>query len=145
MKASASLTALVVTSVIIAARPQGMGDACLPCCFQVSSFDTNEWDGRWYITAGLNPAFDIFDCQVCGHELQSLDSKIVQALKVTLAHNFLKQFLATSTVLGIQAPMPPAAACTPNFWMDHRCLLGSLLGSVSNWKGVVCHTMWSRI
>jgi len=35
----------------------------------VKSFDTRIWngkegDGRWYITAGLNKDFDIFDCQV---------------------------------------------------------------------------------
>ena len=30
----------------------------------VKKFDTSIWNGRWYITAGLNKAFDIFDCQV---------------------------------------------------------------------------------
>ena len=30
----------------------------------VSSFDTKLWNGRWYITAGQNPLFDIFPCQV---------------------------------------------------------------------------------
>jgi violaxanthin de-epoxidase len=29
----------------------------------VQSFDTAMLDGDWYITAGLNPSFDIFDCQ----------------------------------------------------------------------------------
>mmetsp|Transcript_2805 Transcript_2805/g.3907 ORF Transcript_2805/g.3907 Transcript_2805/m.3907 type:complete len:473 (-) Transcript_2805:34-1452(-) len=28
------------------------------------SFDTSIFNGRWYISAGLNPLFDIFDCQV---------------------------------------------------------------------------------
>lgn len=27
------------------------------------SFDTSLWNGRWYISAGLNPIFDTFDCQ----------------------------------------------------------------------------------
>lgn len=27
------------------------------------SFDLNNFQGRWYITAGLNPLFDTFDCQ----------------------------------------------------------------------------------
>eukprot|EP00931_Biecheleriopsis_adriatica_P115429 TRINITY_DN91213_c0_g1_i1.p1 TRINITY_DN91213_c0_g1~~TRINITY_DN91213_c0_g1_i1.p1 ORF type:complete len:518 (+),score=106.47 TRINITY_DN91213_c0_g1_i1:63-1556(+) len=27
-------------------------------------FDVSKFKGRWYITAGLNPLFDIFDCQV---------------------------------------------------------------------------------
>eukprot|EP00640_Fibrocapsa_japonica_P001149 CAMPEP_0113938888 /NCGR_PEP_ID=MMETSP1339-20121228/5300_1 /TAXON_ID=94617 /ORGANISM="Fibrocapsa japonica" /LENGTH=422 /DNA_ID=CAMNT_0000942211 /DNA_START=146 /DNA_END=1414 /DNA_ORIENTATION=+ /assembly_acc=CAM_ASM_000762 len=31
---------------------------------QVKKFDTKIWDGRWYISAGLNKAFDTFDCQV---------------------------------------------------------------------------------
>lgn len=30
----------------------------------VKTFDMKTWNGRWYITAGLNKAFDIFDCQV---------------------------------------------------------------------------------
>lgn len=31
----------------------------------VKSFDINSFKGKWYISAGLNPLFDIFDCQVC--------------------------------------------------------------------------------
>lgn len=31
---------------------------------QVKKFDTSIWNGRWYISAGLNKAFDTFDCQV---------------------------------------------------------------------------------
>ena len=30
----------------------------------VKAFDTRIWNGRWYISAGLNKVFDIFDCQV---------------------------------------------------------------------------------
>jgi len=30
----------------------------------VKAFDTRVFDGRWYISAGLNPVFDTFDCQV---------------------------------------------------------------------------------
>ena len=30
----------------------------------VKSFDTNFWNGRWYITAGQNKLFDVFPCQV---------------------------------------------------------------------------------
>lgn len=30
----------------------------------VKKFDTAMWNGRWYISAGLNKAFDTFDCQV---------------------------------------------------------------------------------
>ena len=30
----------------------------------VSEFETKLWNGQWYITAGQNPLFDIFPCQV---------------------------------------------------------------------------------
>lgn len=30
----------------------------------VKEFDTSIFNGQWYISAGLNPIFDIFDCQV---------------------------------------------------------------------------------
>jgi violaxanthin de-epoxidase len=30
----------------------------------VEKFDTKLWNGKWYITAGQNPLFDIFPCQV---------------------------------------------------------------------------------
>lgn len=30
----------------------------------VKKLDTSIWNGRWYISAGLNKAFDTFDCQV---------------------------------------------------------------------------------
>ncbi|KAG7366111.1 VDE lipocalin diadinoxanthin de-epoxidase domain containing protein [Nitzschia inconspicua] len=30
----------------------------------VPKFDTKLWNGKWYITAGQNPLFDIFPCQV---------------------------------------------------------------------------------
>ena len=35
-----------------------------PLSAQVNRFDSSIWNGRWYISAGLNKAFDIFDCQV---------------------------------------------------------------------------------
>lgn len=34
-----------------------------PDCSLVTNFDTSDFQGRWFITAGLNPLFDIFDCQ----------------------------------------------------------------------------------
>lgn len=35
-----------------------------PDCSLVQAFDVSQFQGRWYITAGLNPLFDTFDCQV---------------------------------------------------------------------------------
>jgi violaxanthin de-epoxidase len=49
-------------------QKQDEGDYPMPAsAAQVKKFDTKFWnsgDGRWYITAGLNKIFDIFDCQV---------------------------------------------------------------------------------
>jgi hypothetical protein len=35
-----------------------------PDCALDRGFDLSKFTGRWYIAAGLNPLFDIFDCQV---------------------------------------------------------------------------------
>ena len=34
-----------------------------PPCALDAAFDLAAFTGRWYITAGLNPLFDTFDCQ----------------------------------------------------------------------------------
>ncbi len=34
-----------------------------PECSLDRNFDFTKFTGRWYITAGLNPLFDTFDCQ----------------------------------------------------------------------------------
>jgi len=47
--------------------PQKQDDGSYPLpatSSMVKSFDTSIWNGRWYISAGLNKIFDIFDCQV---------------------------------------------------------------------------------
>ena len=46
-------------------QKQDEGDFPIPPMeAQVKTFDTGIWNGRWYISAGLNKAFDTFDCQV---------------------------------------------------------------------------------
>eukprot|EP00879_Flechtneria_rotunda_P017386 GHRR01018215.1.p1 GENE.GHRR01018215.1~~GHRR01018215.1.p1 ORF type:complete len:230 (+),score=56.59 GHRR01018215.1:2588-3277(+) len=40
-----------------------------PDCALDNGFDLNNFQGRWFITAGQNPLFDIFDCQVCAGQL----------------------------------------------------------------------------
>lgn len=46
---------------------------------QVKSFNPKMMEGRWYISAGLNPAFDCFDCQVGARPDASL--RILQATR----------------------------------------------------------------
>ena len=56
-----------------------------PDCALDKGFDLNGFTGRWYITAGLNPLFDTFDCQVrrsaffvaCCHRLHAVISGAV--------------------------------------------------------------------
>ena len=46
-------------------QKQDDGSYPIPTAAQVvPKFDTKLWNGRWYITAGQNPLFDIFPCQV---------------------------------------------------------------------------------
>lgn len=41
----------------------------------VQSFNMKDFSGKWYITSGLNPTFDIFDCQL--HEFHTESDKLV--------------------------------------------------------------------
>ncbi|KAH6803959.1 non-photochemical quenching 1 [Perilla frutescens var. frutescens] len=41
----------------------------------VQNFNINDFNGKWYISSGLNPTFDTFDCQL--HEFHSEDGKLV--------------------------------------------------------------------
>ncbi|ONI05102.1 hypothetical protein PRUPE_6G356100 [Prunus persica] len=41
----------------------------------VKSFDIEKFNGKWFITSGLNPTFDAFDCQL--HEFHTESSKLV--------------------------------------------------------------------
>jgi hypothetical protein len=50
-----------------------------PDCALDEGFDLNGFQGRWYITAGQNPLFDIFDCQV---RLPCMVMFVVYALEV---------------------------------------------------------------
>ncbi|KAL3520582.1 hypothetical protein ACH5RR_018731 [Cinchona calisaya] len=41
----------------------------------VKSFDIKDFSGKWFITSGLNPTFDTFDCQL--HEFHTESGKLV--------------------------------------------------------------------
>ncbi|KAL2549409.1 Violaxanthin de-epoxidase [Forsythia ovata] len=44
----------------------------------VQNFNINDFNGKWFITSGLNPTFDTFDCQV--HEFHTESDKLVANL-----------------------------------------------------------------
>ncbi|KAL3654014.1 Violaxanthin de-epoxidase, chloroplastic [Castilleja foliolosa] len=41
----------------------------------VQNFNINDFNGKWFITSGLNPTFDTFDCQL--HEFHVEENKLV--------------------------------------------------------------------
>lgn len=41
----------------------------------VKSFNIKDFNGKWYISSGLNPSFDTFDCQL--HEFHTESSKLM--------------------------------------------------------------------
>ncbi|GFP95749.1 violaxanthin de-epoxidase chloroplastic [Phtheirospermum japonicum] len=41
----------------------------------VQNFNLNDFNGKWFITSGLNPTFDTFDCQL--HEFHLEENKLV--------------------------------------------------------------------
>ncbi|KAK6156427.1 hypothetical protein DH2020_010675 [Rehmannia glutinosa] len=44
----------------------------------VQNFNINDFNGKWFITSGLNPTFDTFDCQL--HEFHAESDKLVANL-----------------------------------------------------------------
>lgn len=44
----------------------------------VQNFNMNDFNGKWFISSGLNPTFDTFDCQL--HEFHTEGSKLVANL-----------------------------------------------------------------
>ncbi|WMV25875.1 hypothetical protein MTR67_019260 [Solanum verrucosum] len=60
-------------------RKSDVGDFPVPDpSVPVQKFDMNDLSGKWYITRGLNPTFDVFDCQL--HEFHTEGNKLVGKL-----------------------------------------------------------------
>ncbi|XP_002987036.2 violaxanthin de-epoxidase, chloroplastic [Selaginella moellendorffii] len=61
--------------------PQSANDGSYPVppdCALVEKFNTQDFTGTWYITSGLNPLFDLYDCQV--HEFSASPHKLTGKL-----------------------------------------------------------------
>lgn len=53
-----------------------LGDFPVPdLALTVSNFNLNDFSGKWFITSGLNPTFDAFDCQL--HEFHVENGKLI--------------------------------------------------------------------
>lgn len=62
------LPSLPSPDAVVAVKPNNLQDdgsyPLPPDDALVKQFSLDEFKGKWYISAGLNPLFDIFDCQV---------------------------------------------------------------------------------
>lgn len=57
-------------------RKSDVGDFPVPDpSVLVQKFDLKDFSGKWFITSGLNPTFDAFDCQL--HEFHTEENKLV--------------------------------------------------------------------
>lgn len=72
----------------------------------VKKFDTKTFEGRWYISAGLNPIFDTFDCQV--HFFTTNPGKVYGKLNWRIEEPDGEFFTKDTVQRFAQAPSTPA-------------------------------------
>ncbi|KAI7748776.1 hypothetical protein M8C21_022780 [Ambrosia artemisiifolia] len=73
----------------------------------VKSFNMKDFSGKWYITSGLNPTFDIFDCQL--HEFHIEGDKLVGNLTWRIKTPDGGFFTRSAVQTFVQDPNLPAA------------------------------------
>uniref|UniRef100_A0A803PRT8 VDE lipocalin domain-containing protein n=1 Tax=Cannabis sativa TaxID=3483 RepID=A0A803PRT8_CANSA len=71
----------------------------------VKSFDIAKFDGKWFISSGLNPTFDAFDCQL--HEFHKESNKLVGNLTWRIKTPDGGFFTRTATQRFVQDPQQP--------------------------------------
>lgn len=72
----------------------------------VKSFNVKDFDGKWYITSGLNPTFDAFDCQL--HEFHTEDGKLVGNISWRIKTPDSGFFTRSTVQKFVQDPNQPA-------------------------------------
>lgn len=71
----------------------------------VKSFNMENFNGKWFITSGLNPTFDVFDCQV--HEFHTESGKLVGNLSWRIRTPDGGFFTRTAVQKFVQDPNQP--------------------------------------
>ncbi|KAL0302969.1 UNVERIFIED_CONTAM: Violaxanthin de-epoxidase, chloroplastic [Sesamum radiatum] len=71
----------------------------------VQNFDINNFNGKWYITRGLNPTFDTFDCQL--HEFHTESDKLVGNISWRIKTPDTSFFTRTTVQRFVQDPKYP--------------------------------------
>lgn len=73
----------------------------------VKTFNISDFTGKWYITSGLNPIFDAFDCQL--HEFHTESGKIVGNLSWRVRTPDTAFFTRAAVQKFVQDPLLPGA------------------------------------
>nr|UOL49153.1 violaxanthin de-epoxidase [Chelidonium majus] len=71
----------------------------------VKNFNVGDFSGKWYISSGLNPTFDAFDCQL--HEFHMEGNKLVGNLSWRIRTPDSGFFTRTATQKFVQDPLQP--------------------------------------
>ncbi|KAI3925997.1 hypothetical protein MKW98_028133 [Papaver atlanticum] len=71
----------------------------------VKKFNIEDFTGKWYITSGLNPTFDAFDCQL--HDFHTEANKLVGNLSWRIRTPDGGFFTRTATQKFVQDPVQP--------------------------------------
>ncbi|XP_072981680.1 violaxanthin de-epoxidase, chloroplastic [Typha angustifolia] len=71
----------------------------------VKSFNMSDFNGKWYITSGLNPTFDAFDCQL--HEFHVESDKLVGNISWRIRTPDSGFFTRSTVQRFVQDPMQP--------------------------------------
>ncbi|KAM5561810.1 hypothetical protein ABKV19_022415 [Rosa sericea] len=71
----------------------------------VQSFDMEKFNGKWFITSGLNPTFDAFDCQV--HDFHTESGRLVGNLSWRIRTPDGGFFTRTAVQKFVQDPNQP--------------------------------------
>ena len=114
--------------------PQKQDDGSYPVPMAsalASGFKPSVLEGDWYISAGLNPAFDIFDCQLHRFETPS-PTKLVGNLQARAAPFMRRNLPPLLPLPPLPLPLPPppppraaaaAAAAAPRRCCAERCII----------------------
>ncbi|KAJ6824398.1 violaxanthin de-epoxidase, chloroplastic isoform X1 [Iris pallida] len=71
----------------------------------IKSFNISDFSGKWYITSGLNPTFDAFDCQL--HEFHVESNKLVGNLTWRIRTPDTGFFTRSAVQKFVQDPLQP--------------------------------------
>ncbi|CAN1765826.1 Violaxanthin de-epoxidase, chloroplastic [Linum perenne] len=73
----------------------------------VKSFNISDFDGKWFITSGLNPSFDTFDCQV--HKFNIEGNKLVGNISWRIKYPDGSFITRSAVQTFVQDPTKPGA------------------------------------